>query len=68
MRAFVYKSVHKLRNNTMQSAKNALHPSESAFEFYETSHTSCNRYSKDALRQGCKRVTVLLQQENKIFG
>ena len=56
------------RKNGARSAKIALHTLISAFGRYETIDKNCNSYSKDALRQGCKRVTVLLQQDNKTFG
>ena len=50
------------------SAKNALHTSVSAFGRYETIDKNCNSYSKDALRQGSKRTTIPLQQENETLG
>ena len=50
----LYKPESKLRSTTTWSAGSALHLSDSAFEYHEILHKSCNRYSKDALRQGRK--------------
>ena len=56
------------RKNGARSAKIALHTPVSAFERHDIPHKRCNRYSKDALRQGDKRGAVPLQQENETFG
>ena len=50
----LHKPASKLRSTTTWSAESALHLSDSAFEYHEILQKSCNRYSKDALRQGHK--------------
>lgn len=50
----LHKPESKLRSTTTWSAESALHLSDSAFEYHEILQKSCNRYSKDALRQGHK--------------